>query len=210
MPQQINLCEPILLAPQRVFSAKTMLQALLFVGVSGALACAVSVRSLAQADLGWLNLQTAQSQELAQLQTALKSGQTGVVGAQAALSQALLAWRAELAQREHILLALQQGMFEPGWGHSAQLQLIANSVPSQLWVTQVKADDKQLEVSGFTLDPAALNDWMHQLARNPLLDSQTPVVLKVEAVNPIQSKAVWSFSLLSALGKPRAVTERAR
>ena len=105
---------------------------------------------------------------------------------------------------------MQRGLFRPGWGHSARLQLLAQSIPAQVWVTEVKADEGQLNVSGFTLEPAALNDWVAKLAASPLLQAQklstvqidnTSAALTKTAVPATAARAVWSFNLLMVVAQ---------
>ena len=124
------------------------------------------------------------------------------------MAQELQGRKAELLQREKLLDELQRGLFQPGWGHSARLQLVAQSIPAQVWVTEVKADESQLDVSGFTLEPAALNAWVSKLAASPLLQGQKLATVKVESVSaslPGAPRPTWSFHLVSALGKSAAV-----
>jgi Tfp pilus assembly protein PilN len=106
---------------------------------------------------------------------------------------------------------LQRGLFRRGWGHAARLELLARSIPAQVWVTEVKADDVQLDVSGFTLEPAALNDWVAKLAASPLLQGQKLTTVKVENTSAVAGKAgarpTWSFNLVSAVGKPAGLVE---
>ncbi|MEO6292331.1 MAG: PilN domain-containing protein [Burkholderiaceae bacterium] len=229
MAQQINLCTPILLTQKRYFSAQTMVQALAVFVVLGGGLCGYWVWSLNTASEGFKKTLATQSRELESLQSAIKQGKAGVGPVEAAVAQDLQARRAELLQREKLLQELQRGLFQPGWGHAARLQLVAESIPRQVWVTEVKADDSQLDVSGFTLEPAALNDWVAKLAASQLLQGQKLATVKVEnasaatikavsgvagAVSPATSTAasartspmpvaprsVWSFSLVSAVG----------
>ena len=226
MPQQINLCTPILLTQKRYFSAQTMVQALAVFVVLGGGLCAYWVWSLNAASEGFRTTLATQSRELEGLQSAIQQGKTGVVPADAALAQDLQGRRTELLQREKLMEELQRGLFRPGWGHSARLQLVAQSIPAQVWVTEVKADDNLLDVTGFTLEPAALNDWVGKLAASPLLQGQKLSTVKVENVSlammktvagtavsalPAASSAVltasrpmWSFRLVSAVGSPSA------
>lgn len=241
MAQQINLCTPILLTQKRYFSAQTMVQALAVFVVLGGGLCGYWVWSLNTASEGFKKTLATQSRELESLQSAIKQGKAGVGPVEAAVAQDLQARRAELLQREKLLQELQRGLFQPGWGHAARLQLVAESIPRQVWVTEVKADDSQLDVSGFTLEPAALNDWVAKLAASQLLQGQKLATVKVEnasaatikavsgvagAVSPATSTAVpaasaasartspmpvaprpvWSFSLVSAVGKPVVAT----
>ncbi|MEO8118059.1 MAG: PilN domain-containing protein, partial [Rhodoferax sp.] len=123
---------------------------------------------------------------------------------------------------------LQRGLSWPGRGHAARLQLVAQSIPAQVWLTEVKANEFQLDVSGFTLEPSALNDWVLKLAASPLLKGQKLSTVKVENASvaliktvsgaavsalPAASSTVaatprpmWSFNLVSELGKPSAST----
>jgi len=218
MPQQINLCTPILLTEKRYFSAQTLAQALAVFVVVGGCLLAYSVWTLNVASDGYKKTLTLQASELEGLESAIKQGKAGTGSAETALTQELQSLRAELQQREEMLAELQQGLFKSGWGHSARLQLVAQSIPAKVWVTGVKADENQLEVSGLTLDPAALNEWVHKLAASPLLKDQKLSTVKVQNVTAPESGAMpvaassasvaprpmWTFSLLNAVAKPVA------
>ena len=224
MPQQINLCTPILLTQKRYFSAQTMVQALAVFVVLGGGLCAYWVWSLNVASEGFKTTLTTQAHELESLQAAIQQGKVSTAPLEAALAQQLQGQKLDLQQRQSLMEALQRGLFRPGWGHAARLQLVAQSIPAQVWVTELKADDNQLALTGFTLEPAALSDWVRGLAASPLLEGQKLSTVKVEhasaallktlgnASAPVVSAAssatsaaarpMWSFSLVSALGKP--------
>jgi len=224
MPQQINLCTPILLTQKRYFSAQTMAQALaVFVLLGGGL-CAYWVWSLNSASEGFRQTLATQAQELASLQAAIAQGKVGAGPLEAALAQQLQGHKLDLQQRQSLMDALQRGLFRPGWGHAARLQLVARSIPAQVWVTDLMADENQLRLTGFTLEPAALNDWVSSLAASPLLQGQqlstvkveqasaavlktlgnapTPGVSAASAATAAAPRPMWSFTLVSALGKP--------
>ena len=217
MPQQINLCTPILLTQKRYFSAQTMVQALAVFVILGGGLLVYSVRSLTHASEGLKTSLATQSRELELLDAAIKQGRAGAGSVEAALTQDLKALRAVVQQREKLLAELQLGLFRPGWGHSARLQLLAQSIPSPVWVTVATATENQLEVSGFTLEPAALNDWVLKLAASPLLKDQKLATVKVEAANaalPLAastkvgaSRPLWTFNLVSAVAKPAIAVE---
>ena len=115
------------------------------------------------------------------------------------------------------LAELRRGLMAPGQGHSARLQWVAQSIPDQVWVTQVRGDALQLEVAGFTEEPMALNDWVARLAQSPLLHGQQLTRVKVEraelatgaglarsaqpASAPVmaRARAPWAFTLVSVL-----------
>jgi len=209
MPQQINLFTPILLTQKRYFSAQTMLQALaVFVVVGGGLS-AYWVWSLHVAGESFKKPLATQSRELESLQAAIAQSKAGGGLVGSALTQELQGSRTELLQREKLAQEWQRGLLRPGWGHAARLRLVAQSIPAQVWVTEVKADETQFEVSGFTLEPAALNEWVAKLAASPLLEGQKLSSVKLENASTATLKAVggtprsvWSFSLVSAMAKP--------
>ncbi len=215
MPQQINLFIPILLTQKRYFSAQTMLQALaVFVLLGGGLS-AYWVWSLHVASESFKKTLATQARELERLQAAIaqgKASRSAPVGA--ALTQELQVRRTELLQHEKLAQEWQRGLLRPGSGHAARLRLVAQSIPAQVWVTEVKADEAQFKVSGFTFEPAALNEWVAKLAASPLLEGQKLSAVKLEnastatlkAVGGTPPRPVWSFSLLSAMTQPSAAT----
>jgi Tfp pilus assembly protein PilN len=79
---------------------------------------------------------------------------------------------------------LQQGHIQPGFGHAARLQLVAQTIPSAAWVTQITADERALEVAGYTLEPAVLTIWVNRLADSPLLKGQSLSTVKVDSARP--------------------------
>ncbi len=213
MPQQINLCTPILLTQRRYFSAQTMVQALAFFVVLGGGLCAYWVWSLRTSSEGFKQAVSAHAPELSALQSAIATGRSGGIPIDPGLTQELQVRRADVTQREKMRDELKAGLFREGWGQSARLQLVAQSIPAQVWVTAVKASDAQLEVSGFTLEPSALNEWVRKLAASPLLQGQRLATVKVERVGgdgavalPAAAAAgasaqrpLWSFGLTSAV-----------
>ena len=235
MPQQINLFTPILLTQKRYFSAQTLVQALAALVFFGGVICAYWVWSLNSAGKALQKPLLEQSRELASLQLAIQQSKTlaSAVPAQLAFKQELQARNDELLEREKLLKELERGLFQPGWGHAARLQLVAKSIPAQAWVTELTADDSRLAVSGFTLEPAALNGWVDKLAASPLLKGQKLTNVKVEnatassapapapasasasapasasasASASAKSQPVWAFSLVSAIKKSSVVSE---
>ena len=196
MPQQINLYRPVLLAQKRYFSARTMALALaLFVVLGGALT-AYGVRSLDAATAAMRTTLGAQAPELASLRTALASANPGVGADAQSLDKELLRARARLLEHRQTLVELRRGLMAPGQGPAARLQLVARTIPAQVWVTEVRADESQLEVRGFTQEPAVLNDWVAKLAQSPLLLGQQLARVKVERAD---KPALWSFTLASVL-----------
>lgn len=214
MAQQINLCTPILLTQKRYFSAHTMAIALgVFLLLGGGL-CGVWVWNLAQGVAVFNQTSTAQAREVDTLKAAIQQSKAAAAPVDPALQAQLQARRNALAQREALREALKEGLFRPGWGHSDRLTWVARSIPAPVWITDIKMDSNRFEVTGFTLEPSALNEWVDQLAISPLMQGLKLSTVKVEnasvaaraavvATAPASSasgapaRPVWSFHLLS-------------
>jgi len=205
MPQQINLYNPILLIKKHYFSALTMLQAWGVFLFFGSCLCIYWVWNINVASDAFKKTLSSQARELVNLQTAVKQNKSGVGSVDFILKQELQSLHADLQLREKLQSKLQKGLFQRGQGHAARLLLVAQSIPAQAWLTEIKSDETQLEVSGFTLEPLVLNDWVGKLSGSPLLAGQKLTTLKVEKINDSKLKTVstsvpiWSFDLVSAV-----------
>lgn len=182
MPQQINLRTPILLTQKHYLSASTIVLALAVIGAFSAALCGYWVWSLEahSAELG--KTLDSYSQERTRLQEALKQRQSSVLPADTSLMQELQARQAQLQQREQVLAELNRGLLQDGQGHAARLRLVAQTIPAEVWVTEVRADERQMAVQGYTLEPSALNQWVARLAAHPLLQGHALSAVKIERV----------------------------
>lgn len=215
MPQQINLSLPILLTQKRYFSAHTMALTLAVFLVLGGTLCAVWVWNLRNASAGYEQTMLAQTREIESLQAAIQRGKANAAPVDPALVRQLQERRTAVQQRGQLLMALQTGLLRPGEGHSDRLLLVARSIPASVWVTEVKADPSRFELSGFTLEPAALNTWVDTLAGSPLMRSLKLATVRVESTAATQpavpatavpapktpavatARAVWAFQLVN-------------
>jgi Tfp pilus assembly protein PilN len=222
MPQQINLCTPILLTQKRYFSALAMVQALaLFALVGGGLA-AYWVWSLKAASRELRTTVAAATEDATKLKAAIQTRKAVALPPDPALVQQLQTRRLDEIRREKILFELRRGLFRAGFGHSDRLQLVAQSIPAPVWVTAIREDEVRMEVSGFTLEPSALNDWVARLAASPLMQGKALATIKVDrvaaepqaaaglvaatgtpaAAASAPKRPVWSFSLVSSAATP--------
>jgi Tfp pilus assembly protein PilN len=210
MPQQINLRNPIFLTQKRYFSASTMAISLAVFLLLGAVLSGYWSWTLETLNEGYLRSVANNQREIDRLQAALVIHRANAGPAEPAMVQELEARKAELQQRELLLVELKRGLMREGYGHAARLQLLARTIPPQAWVTEVRADDLRLELGGYTLEPAALNGWVARLADSPLLEGQQLAVVKVERVPAdvlaskpglagLRSSTVWSYTLVTAL-----------
>jgi Tfp pilus assembly protein PilN len=203
MPQQINLSTPVLLAQKRYFSAQTMLVSLAVFGLLGAGGTAYGLWELRSVTQAMRTALTTQEPELTRLRAAVAVSKVSDTGGEAMAAQRLQAARVQLAERARALSEVRDGMLVPGRGHSARLQVVAQSIPPQAWVTGVLADANQMEVSGFTQEPAVLNDWVDKLAQSTVMSGQQLSRVKVErATAGPGGRPVWSFRLVSSTVRP--------
>lgn len=208
MPQQINLCTPLLLAPKRYFSAQTMVQALAVFLLVGGVLCATWVWNLNHTTSELQQLQGRQATELAALKAALLANAASAAPLSPALQTQVQDLRAQVQAQEKVLLALQQGRMVPGAAHSDRLALVSRSIPAPVWVTGVDADATRLEVAGYTLEPSALNEWVNRLSLSPLMQGLRLATVKVQSARQAKAAAdatampagreAWSFTLVSA------------
>jgi Tfp pilus assembly protein PilN len=212
MPQQINLCSPVLLAPKRYFTAGTMLRVIGLFVVLGGLGCAGYVGYLSQATAELQTVLQSQKQQATQLQGALTLQTAAAAPLSPALQEQHKALEADVARQQAMLRALEQGHMVPGQAHSDRLALVSRSIPDKVWVTGLLADSSRLEVTGYTLEPSALNDWVARLSFSPLMQGLRLATVKVQSTRLLQPTALaapvaatgntgpetWSFTLVSA------------
>jgi MSHA biogenesis protein MshI len=197
-------------APKRDYSsAETIFQTLAVLMVLGGCLSTYWVWSLNSAGEYLTKSMAAQVIEIESLNQKKAGGQPS-----AALEQVLQDSRTELLQREKIAQELQRGLLSPGWGHAARLQLIAQSIPAQVWVTKVMSDEAQFEISGFALEPAALGKWVAILAASPLFEGQYLSTVNINNARTSMLEEVsgalrptWSFNLVSVMAAPVATRE---
>lgn len=214
MPQQINLCTPILLTQKRYFSAHTMAVALGVFLLLGVGLCIAWIWNLDRASESFQQAVTLHATEVENLQSAIKRSKENAAPVDPTLLAQLTERRNVIAQREKLREALKEGIFRPGWGHSDRLTWVARSIPAPVWISEVRMDGARFEVSGFTLEPAALNEWVDKLSGSPLMQGLQLATVKVEkaAASAIAvpgtaasaasapaapARAVWSFNLVS-------------
>ena len=140
MPQQINLCTPILLTQKRYFSAHTMLVALGVFFLFGGILYGAWVWNLDRATASFQQSLASHASELDSLKAAIQRNQANAAPVDPALLAQLTERRNAIAQREKLKEALNEGMFRPGWGHSDRLTWVARSIPAPVWITDVRMD----------------------------------------------------------------------
>lgn len=175
--QQINLLTPILLAPRRVFSALTLLQAsglMLLAGLATALWLQWQDRHAEAQHQALLARFATEKQSLIVARAGLPAPLDGT-----ALQQQLQAFEAGNDERRLLLQALGgEGGGERR--NSVLLALVARSLPEAAWLNELRYAPGRLELVGGTLDTAVLRPWLAQLAAHPALAGQSLAALRVE------------------------------
>lgn len=201
MAQQINLYSPILLAPKRYFSALAMLQALavLAAGLVGLSLWSVSQTQALRRDLA--SATAADNAEQQRLQAAL-AGRPAVSGNAtnvSALEQELAQARRQLAEREALLASLSAPAPGSQINRSTLLRLLAQTLPSSCWLTEVKLQGGRVELAGATLQPETLRPWLDRLSAHPALAGQALEAVRVERRDGDAGpdRESWSFRVVS-------------
>ena len=214
MAQQINLCAPILLTQKKYFSAHTMAASLGFFVLVGGVMAGVWSWNLRSAAAQYAATMESQSRDIANLQSALERNKAAALPVDTGLTRQLDDRRQQLQQRKLLLAALQEGASEPGNGYSDRLKFLASSTPTPVWITNIVMASGSFQVSGYTLEPSALNEWVARMATHPLLQGLQLSDVQVKAMAPAKpaapagaaavttapvavSRAVWSFDLAS-------------
>lgn len=181
MAQQINLLTPILLKPRRHFTALAMVQALALVLV-GTLALGAWIHS--RADLHRAEFRQ-RSESLKVQQDALARSLATLPGAGdvKTLDGQIALLKQQMASQSELLQSLTTGQRPAGQRHSDLLALLANTVPESVWLQSLRWQAGQLDLSGGTLDPAALRAWVAQLQTQALLQRITVSEVRLELVN---------------------------
>lgn len=222
MPQQINLLTPILLAPKRIFSALTLLQAtglMLLAGVVAAMWLQWQDRHAEAEHQALLARFATERQSLVVARAGLPPPQDAAL-----LQQQLLGVEGGNADRRLLLQALDGS----GRHHSELLALVARSLPEAAWLNELRYAPGRLELVGGTLDTAVLRPWLAQLAAQPLLAGQDLAALRVErpgapgtdaADQPLLTRngtapstgglPVWGFRVVSAPAAPASAASGA-
>ena len=190
MTQQIHLCTATLRPVRQRFSALTLVQALgVFVVLGGALAAAW-IWNLEQSSLSYRQTTATQAAEIASLKTAITQSRANAAPLSPALVAQLQERQGAVTQRETLYDAVKQGMFKPGEGHSDRMLMLSRSIPPSVWMTALAVDRGRLDVSGFTLETAALNEWVVRLATYPLMRDLKLSAVTVENKTEVQARVV--------------------
>ncbi len=179
MAQQVNLCSPILMAPRRHFSARRLAQAFAVLAAGLALLSAWALWDTVQLRKSLAEVQTFHDAEKLRLQASLTRS-NATPADPVALEQELARVQQLLAERQQLLQAIDQGRVVEGQGPATRLALLARTLPTSSWLTDVKLRDGRLLLAGQTLQPDTLPRWLDLLSGDAALRGQVLALQKVE------------------------------
>ena len=204
MPQQINILTSVLLTQKRYFSAYILFQVLILSMLVGGGLYTYWIWEIGAATNDLKQTLSVKFREFESLQVAIKKNGLKGTATGAALTQ-VQSQRTELLRIEKIIFTLQQGVTQPGYGHAARLELLARTIPSNVWITQLFDEERQLGITGLTHDPALLETWIARLVKTPMFKDQSLQAVKVESVKDglgTVTLPMWAFSFTVALHRP--------
>ena len=206
--RHINLYNPSLIPAREVFSARLI--------VAWVVVAAVSMAAIAW----WAVLETRSvSREVsnqAARQTADRTRTVPLmVDGKALPTPEQVAARELILRNQQVLLEtrraardlLKRGVADDKGGPSALLREIANSMPPQAWLTEVRVAGGQVDFTGKTLDPVVVNSWVDRLRASGLLAVKPPPAMRIERVDlpppaPARAFPVYTFAISAALSSP--------
>jgi len=195
MPQQINLYSPILLAPRRHFSARTMAEALavLVLGIGAIAGWSVHTTQQLRHELAAAQQAGEQEMQRAAAQLAARAAPPQDTRA---LEQQIAALRRTLGERRALLAELVPAEPAPERGNAAWLALLAQTVPPAVWLAEARRTDGRIELAGTTVQPDVLRPWLATLAAHPTAAGRALRALRVERAEADNADA-WSFRVVS-------------
>lgn len=126
----------------------------------------------------------------------------------AALEQALRSKQASLQARRAARDALKRGMAGPDSGPSALMRRIAESIPQEAWLTEIRAVGGSVELSGKTLDPEAVDTWLSRLRASGLLAETPAPTVRAERIETAEAAGrrapAYTFGISATLANPLA------
>lgn len=184
MAQQINLYDPALERRRDWLALHTV------AGTAAVLAVAIAALGFwARSDLPALTAASATGESRLQAmreQLAALGQQVARHQPDARLEQEVAAKRALLAMRSEVLDILRQSLGPEARSFADYLRGLARQSVSGLWLTGISVDAQSggMEISGRTVDPALLPEYIRRLNREKVFQGQTFAALQLEAAKP--------------------------
>ena len=216
--RQINLYNTSLLPTREVFSARLIVGWVVVAAIAMAAVAWWAVIETRKINLEIANQASRQAAERARTMPVLPTGEVLQTPQQlVARQQALRSQQTLLETRRAAREVLKRGIATDKSGPSALMRQIAHSVPPQLWLTEVRVAGNHVDISGKTLDPAAVNVWLDRLRAAETLAIKPVPAVRLERVDaalqpatqppaqvPARTPPVYTFAISAVLAIPFA------
>lgn len=177
MSQQINLYNPLLLKQKKIFSARTMAQALGVITLG-----LIAVYGYARYQVANLQVETDQAgkrQEAVQARLARVAQQFGPRQKSAELEENIKRAEAELLALAGVQAALKQGGLAGASGFSPYLQALARQIIDGVWLTGIEVSASEMAISGRTTQPGLVPDFIHRLGSEQIMQGRKFAMLEM-------------------------------
>lgn len=205
MSQQINLYNPLLLKQKKIFSSKTMAQAMGLIALG-----LIAVYGYAYYQVTILQMETeyaAKRHAAVQARLTRITQQFGPRQKSADLELNIKRAEAELQALTEVQAALKQGGLVSAGGFSPYFKALARQAVEGLWLTGFSAAGSEMAINGRTLRPGLVPDYIHRLSGEEIMQGRKFAMLEMrqpEATATKDGKTVVApryieFTLQSAL-----------
>ena len=220
--RQINLYNASLLPTREVFSARLIVGWVVVAAIAMAAVAWWAVIETRKINLEIANQASRQVAERARTLPVLPTGEVLQTPQQlVAREQALRSQQTLLEARRAAREVLKRGIASEKSGPSALLRQLANSVPPPLWLSEVRVVGSRIDISGKTLEPAAVHLWLERLRAAETLAIKPVPAVRLERVDtavqppalpatqpvaqlPARTPPVYTFAISAALAIPFA------
>ena len=186
MSQQINLYNPLLLKQKKIFSARTMAQALGLIALG--LAAVYGYARYQVANLQTETEQAGKRQEAVQARLARISQQFGPRQKSAELEGNIKRAETELLALAEVQAALKQGGLVSASGFSPYFKALARQAVEGVWLTGFSIAGSEMAISGRTTKPGLVPDYIHRLGGEQVMQGRKFAMLEMRQPETIAAK----------------------
>ncbi len=177
MSQQINLYNPLLLKQKKIFSAKTMAQALGLIALG-----LVAVYGYARFQVASLQTETERAAtrlEAVQARLTRVSQQFGPRQKSAELEANIKRAEAELQALGEVQAVLKQGGAVSANGFSPYLKALARQMVEGVWLTGIEVSGSEMMIGGRTLRAGAVPEYIQRLSHESVMQGRKFAMLEM-------------------------------
>lgn len=180
MSQQINLFNPVFLHQKKYFSVMAMLQGLGLILLGSVLVYAYAlyqVRQLEEQSAETAKRYASEQEKLARYAAGYSPQQANLL-----LEQDVTKAEAQLAAQQALIASLKSSAIGNASGYSEYLRAFAREVVPGLWLTgfNIAGNGAEMSLSGATLNPALVPDYVQRLSREKIMHGKVFASLQMQ------------------------------